>query len=484
MRLPVLRRYEATTAEQLADRRHAVVLIITCLARFVVVLDGTSVIIALPAIQRGLRFQPDDLSWVMNSYILLFGGLLLLGGHCVDHFGSRRTLLIGITLFSLGSLVSAVSWAPLMLIASRAGQGMAAALMTPAALSVLTSTFHEGQKRHGALAAWGAVGGIASVSGLIVGGVLTQVFSWHAVFLINVPTGIGLVLGTCVLVPRTPRTSRTKFNPASSLLSTAGVVALVYATMSVSHYGWDSPNTLGPLSISFVFLGIAAYRLLVRARGLVRTSLRSLRQLLLANSAMFVASGPAVVVLYFTTTFLQDVKQFSPLESGAAFIPASVALLTGSALTYRLSRRFTSRAILAAGLILLTIGLAALAQVTPHSQYGLMILPAIVIAFAGIGLVFVNCTIHATADGAGLTRGTASGLINATQQVGTAIWLAVFSSLAVSQTVVQARSEPIGTITTAGYHVVYWTAAGLTLVAIPIAACFRTRDTIVKNTVD
>jgi MFS family permease len=448
--------------------RRTLILGVTCLARFIVILDGTTAMVALPTIRRELGFQPDSLTWVVNSYLLLFGGLLLLGGRCADFFGSRRTLAAGAILFTSSSLVSGMAVTQAVLIGSRAVQGLAAAFIAPAALSILASSFPEGPERRGALSAWGAVGGFASSAGLILGGLLTDLFSWHAIFILNVPVGLVLVVGAVRVVPGGLGGGEARFNLAGTACSTVGVVALVYAAMCVRQHGWEAPVTVGSVLMAAASLAAALLLAVVRLRSRLLVSVRQVREILVANSAMFIAAGPAVVVLYFTTTFMQEVLGYSPLQSGSAFVPAALALLTGSAFTHRMNSWLGSRRVLLVGLVMLASGLTWLTRLNLNSEYLPDILPAIVISFAGIGFVFVNCTIHATTDGTGIASGTASGLINATQQVGTAVWLAILTSLAATGVVVQAGGEPVNAITVKGYHSAFWLAVLLTICAAAV----------------
>jgi EmrB/QacA subfamily drug resistance transporter len=461
-----------TAADTQSGTRHFnpwLTLVIVCVAQFMVVLDATIVNVALPSIQKGLHFSRADLQWVINGYTLLFGGFLLLGGRAADLIGRRRLFNVGVTLFSLASAVNAFAQSSDVLIAGRALQGLGAALVSPAALSILTTTFTNPTERTRALGVWSGIAAGGAAVGLLMGGVLTDLLSWRWVFIVNLPVGVGALLAALRYVPesRGPELRRT-FDLAGAFSVTAGLVIAVYAIVKAQQYGWGSAQTLGTLAVAAVLLG-AFFVIEKRSPApLVRLSILRIRTLATANlSLLFVMSG-MMSMFYFASLYVQQVLGYSPLKAGLAFLPVTVCIGIGAALAQSLIRRFGARAIAVGGLSLAAVGMALLLRTTVAGDYPGQLLAGLIPLALGMGLTFVPITLLATANVHGDDAGLASGLYNTSQQVGGALGLAVLSTLAASRTSsLLSHSATSGqhAALLGGFHLAFGVAAGLLALA-------------------
>ncbi len=444
-------------------------LVIVCVAQFMVVLDATIVNVALPSIQRGLHFSRADLQWVINGYTLLFGGFLLLGGRAADLIGRRRLFNVGITLFSLASAVNAFAQSSDVLIAGRALQGLGAALVSPAALSILTTTFTNPTERTRALGVWSGIAAGGAAVGLLMGGVLTDLLSWRWVFIVNLPVGVGALLAALRYVPesRGPELRRT-FDLAGAFSVTAGLVIAVYAIVKAQQYGWGSAQTLGTLAVAAVLLAAFFFIEKRSPAPLVRLSILRIRTLAAANlSLLFVMSG-MMSMFYFASLYVQQVLGYSPLKAGLAFLPVTICIGLGAALAQSLIRRFGARAIAVGGLSLAAVGMALLLRTTVEGDYPGQLLAGLIPLALGMGLTFVPITLLATANVHGDDAGLASGLYNTSQQVGGALGLAVLSTLAASRTSsLLSHSAASGqhAALLGGFHLAFGVAAGLLALA-------------------
>ena len=457
-----------------------VTLVIICVAQFMVVLDATIVNVALPSIQKGLHFSRADLQWVINGYTLLFGGFLLLGGRAADLLGRRRLFTIGITLFSLASAVNAFAQSSNVLIAGRALQGLGAALVSPAALSILTTTFTDPSERTKALGVWSAIAAGGAAVGLLMGGVLTDLLSWRWVFIVNLPVGIGALVAALRFVPESRGSElRRTFDLAGAFSVTSGLVIAVYGIVKAQEYGWGSARTLGTLAVAAVLLG-AFFLIEKRSPApLVRLSILRIRTLAAANlSLLFVMSG-MMSMFYFASLYVQQVLGYSPLKAGLAFLPVTVGIGVGAGLAQSLIRRFDARAIAVAGLSLAAVGMALLLRTTVEGDYAGQLLVGLIPLALGMGLTFVPITLLATANVHGDDAGLASGLYNTAQQVGGALGLAVLSTLAASRTSsLLSGSAASGqhAALLGGFHLAFGVAAGLlALAAVLLVAMLRRR---------
>jgi EmrB/QacA subfamily drug resistance transporter len=411
-----------------------VVLVLVCLAQFMVVLDATIVNVALPSIQEDLDFTPGNLAWIINSYTLLFGGFLLLGGRAADLFGRKRVFLAGVVLFSVASALCALSTSQGMLIAFRALQGLGAALVSPAALSIIMTTFADGAERTKALAVWGAIAASGSAFGLLLGGFLTESLSWEWIFIVNVPIGVAAFLFSTRLIPESKgEIAEQSFDVAGALLVTGGLVSLVYAIVKAGEDGWGSAATLG-----FGALGVALLVafVLVETRHkdpLVRLGIFKTRSLSTSNGVMLVVAGGMFSMFFFATLYVQEVLGYSPLKAGLAFLPFTVGIIGGSVMAQQLIPRIGVRLQILGGLTLAVIGLLLMMRITPDGSYAAQLLPAVIVMSLGMGNTFVPLTLLATTNVDAEDAGLASGLFNTSQQVGGALGLAVFTAVSTAR---------------------------------------------------
>jgi EmrB/QacA subfamily drug resistance transporter len=456
-----------------------VVLVLVCLAQFMVVLDATIVNVALPSIQKDLHFTPANLAWIINSYTLLFGGFLLLGGRAADLFGRKRVFLAGVTLFSVASMLCGLAQSQGMLIGFRALQGLGAALVSPAALSIIMTTFADGAERTKALAAWGAIAASGSAFGLLLGGFLTESLSWQWIFIVNVPIGVAAFLFSLRLIPESRgETASKSFDLPGALLVTSGLVSLVYAIVKAGESGWGSTATIG-----FGALGVAlliAFVLIERVHHdpLVRLGIFKTRSLTTANGVMLVVAGGMFSMFFFATIYVQEVMDYSPLKAGLAFLPFTVGIIGGSVAAQQLIPRIGVRAQILLGLSLAAIGLLLMTRITADGSYATQLLPAVIVMSIGMGNTFVPLTLLATTNVEVEDAGLASGLFNTSQQIGGALGLSILSTLAASRTdgLIADGTNPVGALVD-GYHLAFligavFIAAG----AVAILLLIRRRD--------
>ena len=461
-----------------------VVLVLVCFAQFMVVLDATIVNVALPSIQDDLGFTATNLAWVLNAYTLFFGGFLLLGGRAADLFGRKRLFIAGVTVFTVASLLNGLAQTPGQLIAFRALQGLGGALVSPAALAIITTTFAEGPERTKALGVWAAIAGGGSAVGLILGGVLVDAFSWPWVFMVNVPVGIAVVIAALRLVPESKADGVAGFDLAGAATVTGGIVSLVYAVVQAGEKGWGSTEFLGFTALAALLL--TAFVIIERRHRepLVRLGILKIRSLLVANLAMLLTISGMFAMFFFATIYLQEVQGYSPLETGFAFLPFTVGIIGGSVLAQQLIARLGLRTTIVSGLTLAAVGLLMMARLTVGGSFVTELLPAMILIAAGMGLVFVPLTLLATGGIDAADQGLASGLFNTSQQFGGALGLAFLSTLAASQT--KGQLEELGGAATqfqqldalmSGYHLAFVIGAALMGVAIVLVlTLLRSKD--------
>lgn len=462
-----------------ANTNRWLVLVLVCVAQFMVVLDATIVNVALPSIQDDLGFSAANLAWIINGYTLLFGGFLLLGGRAADLFGRKRLFLAGLALFTAASLLNGLATSQGTLIAFRALQGLGAALVSPAALSIITTTFDEGAERTKALAIWGAIAASGSAFGLLLGGVLTEALSWEWIFFVNIPIGIAAFVFSLRLLPESRVEGGDRaFDLGGAVTVTAGLIALVYAIVKAQEDGWGSATTLGFGALAIVMF-VAFIVIERRHRApLVRLSIFKVRTLATANVAMvFIFSG-MFAMFFFSTLYVQQVLGYTPIECGLAFLPVTAGIIIGSGAAQQLIGKIGIRPVVLTGTVLAAIGLALLTRTTVDGSYAGQVLPALAFLSVGMGLTFVPLTLMATTNVESDDAGLASGLFNTSQQVGGALGLAVLSTLAASTTTDKlALGASHAQALVDGYHVAYWVGAGLMLVgAALIAVRIRATD--------
>jgi EmrB/QacA subfamily drug resistance transporter len=416
------------------DPRRWWVLALLCGAFFMVLLDGTITIVALPSIGADLGFSKQDLAWVLSAYALTFGGLLLLGGRAADLLGRRRVFMAGVLLFTAASLVCGLAWSPAALLAARVVQGAGAAIMTPTALSIISTTFSEGSERNKALGIWGALGGIGAPTAWLIGGPLVDGPGWRWIFFINVPVGLAaLALSPALLRESRAALTRRSYDPAGALTITGALVLLVYAVVEAPGAGWGDVRTILPLAGSAVLL--AAFGLIESRHPAPLVPLRIFRSRTLAGAdALTVLLGTvAIGVPFVLTLYAQQVLGYSALKFGVSSVVLAVAVTAGAIAGQGAVLRAGFRPVAATGMALMGGGSLVLTQVSVHGSYFPDIFIGLLLCGLGIGLAFVTATVAALAGVAGQESGLASGLSNTALQIGTALGVAIVSTVAVSR---------------------------------------------------
>ena len=417
-------------------RNSNALLLAVCLGQFMVILDVSIVNVALPSIKDALGFSTNGLQWVLNAYTLTFAGFLLLGGRAADLFGRRRTFFAGTLLFSGASLLCAVSPSANVLLAARAIQGVGGALISPATLAIITTSFDEGAPRNRALGVWGVVGAIGATSGVLLGGILTEGLGWPAIFLINVPIGLGVVLlGGRVVPEGRGRIEDRHFDLLGAVLVTLGMTALTYGIVTTDRLGWGSPGVIGPLAAGAALLvGFAVYEGRIAREPLIPLGVFRLRTLRAANLVIFLLYAAIFGFWFFQSLYMQGTLHYSALETGLAFAPMTIGVGAGATLAPRLARRIGPRVVLAAGMLFAAAGEALLTGVRPGGTYLAQVLPGGMLGAFGLGLALVPATIVAVQGVPASASGLASGVLNTSRFVGAALGLAVLSTIAASHT--------------------------------------------------
>jgi EmrB/QacA subfamily drug resistance transporter len=404
-------------------------------AQFMVILDVAIVNVALPSIKTDLEFSQQSLQWVVTAYAIVFGGTLLLGGRLADVLGRRRVFMAGIGLFAASSLLCGLAWSESSLIAFRAVQGFGGALLAPAALSILTTTFREGRERNLALGIWGAASASGAAAGVLIGGVLTSYLDWSWIFFVNFPVGVAAIAAAPWLLQESRiETGRRHFDLAGAGSVTAGVMLLVYALTRASEDGWLTAATPALLGASAVLLA-AFVAIELRSRApLLPLRIFRLRTLSAANATAVVIAAVAFSEFFLLTLYLQEVLHYSALQTGAAFVAITLTILVFSNVAQLLVNRLGVRTVLTTGLVVAAAGLALLVRLPVHGRYAVDVLPALLVNGVGMALCFVPVTIAGLTGVRRADAGVASGLINTSRQVGGAIGLAAISTVASTST--------------------------------------------------
>ena len=413
------------------------ILAVVCLAQFMVILDVSIVNVALPSIGSGLGFSATELQWVINAYTITFAGFLLLGGRAADLLGRKPIFLIGTAAFSLFSLAAALSDSQTTLLGARALQGTAAAVMSPATLSIITTSTKAGPERTRALGIWAAVGGLGASSGALLGGLLTQGLGWPAIFAVNVPLGaVATLVGLRVIPSGGVRDveSERHFDMRGAFLVTAGLATLVYGIVRTDTLGWGSAGVLIPVTAAITLLGSFIYVEHSRSRWpLMPLSIFRIPQLRWANVIIVLMYAGLFSMFYFVTLFLQQVQGDGALAAGVSFLPTTLSVFTSSNIAPRLIARFGLRATLSGGMVLATLGLLWLTRITPGMSY-LEFLPALILSGLGMGTSLVGGTVAAMQGVPAAESGLASGLLNTSRMIGGSLGLAALSTVAASVT--------------------------------------------------
>jgi EmrB/QacA subfamily drug resistance transporter len=440
-------------------------------AQFVVVLDASIVNVALPSIGADLNFSQDDLSWVVNAYVLVFGGFLLLGGRLADLLGRRRLFIGGLILFGVASLAGGLAETSGQLIAARAVQGLGAALLSPAALSLVTVLFAEGSERNKAMGVWGAVAGSGGAVGVLLGGMLTEWAGWEWVLFVNVPIAIVAALLAPRLLPESRNAGERHFDVAGAVTITAGLSLLVYALVDANNAGWASTQTLGLGAIALAL--IAAFYVIERRQkaplvpfpGIFR-----IRTITGINVAAVLVAASLFSMFFFISLYMQNVLGFSALEAGLAYLPLAVGIIITAGATASLVTRFGFKPVLVSGLIVTAAGLLWFSQVDPDGSYvGDVLFPSLLAAI-GLGLAFVSMTVAAVSGVEPHEAGLASGLINTSQQIGGALGLAILATVANSRIDDLAASGASQAVAmTEGFQSAFLVGAGMAILGAILA---------------
>ncbi len=415
--------------------RPSFILLLACVAQFMLLVDDTITNVALPTIGRQLSFSEANLSWVVNAYLLTFGGLLLVGGRLADRFGPRRMFALSLAGFAAASAVCGVAPSSGVLVAARAVQGGFGALLSPSALALLLAASPEPDARRRALAVWAGLLGLGAATGLLAGGALVQLADWRWIFLINLPVAaIALACVPRVLAPDDLSDRRTLPNVGGAGLATLGLLLLVYTVVETDTHAWTSARTLGGLAGVVVLAVAFAVSERRAAHPLLPGELLRRPLALRADLVIFFAAAGLLAMFFFQTLYLQRVLGFGPLKTGVSFLPFSVSMGAASTAMGRLSQAVDPRVPIAVGCGLATVGLWLMAGLTPASAYGADVLPALVLAGLGLGLAFVPVLGLGTGDAQERDGGLASGLMTTAQQIGGAIGIAALITVATAHT--------------------------------------------------
>ena len=416
------------------ERRKWLALALLSAVQFMVVLDIAIVNVALPSIKTDLGFSQENLQWVISSYALFFGGFLLLGGRAADLLGRRRVFLAGIVLFTLSSLLAGLAWSEASLIAARSFQGLGAAVISPAALSILSTTFTEGRERNIALGVWGAVGGFGAAAGVLLGGVLTEALSWSWIFFVNVPVGVAAFFLAPRLLDESRDTSVKSFDALGAVLVTGGLVLFVYAITQSGTYGWGSARTIGVIAASAVLLAAFGWWERRHAEPLMRFGILRTKTVAGANVGGLILGTATFSLFLMLTLYMQQVLGYSPMKTGVAYLAVAGSAILWSAVAAQLVNRIGVKPVLVTGMVALTGGLVFFTQVSVQGTYLGDLLPGFLLVGVGLGFSFVPISIAALAGVRSAEAGLASGLFNTTQQIGGALGIAVLSTIATSRT--------------------------------------------------
>jgi EmrB/QacA subfamily drug resistance transporter len=417
-----------------SERRKWLALALLSAVQFMVVLDIAIVNVALPSIQVDLGFSQENLQWVISAYALFFGGFLLLGGRAADLLGRRRIFLVGVVVFTLASLLAGLAWSEASLIAARSLQGLGAAIISPAALSILSTTFAEGRERNIALGVWGAVGGFGAAAGVLLGGVLTDALSWEWIFYVNIPVGVAAFALTRFLLTESRDARVKRFDAPGAVLVTGGLSALVYAITQAGQEGWVAAQTLGFFGAAVVLLAAFGAWERRHAEPLMRFGILRIRTVSGSNVAGFIMGTAMFSMFLMLTLYMQQVLGYSAMKTGVAYLAVAGTAIFTSAIAAQLVTRVGVKPVLVVGMATLTAGLVYFTQVSVGGSYLGDLLPGFLLIAVGIGFSFVPISIASLAGVQPAEAGLASGLINTSQQIGGALGIAALSTIATSRT--------------------------------------------------
>ncbi len=459
-----------TTPAHAHDRRRWYALALLCVVQFMVVLDIAIVNVALPSIQADLKFSEENLQWVISAYSLVFGGFLLLGGRLADILGRRGVFMAGLVVFSVGSLLCGLAWSDTSLIASRALQGLGAATITPSALSILTTTFHEGRDRNIALGAWGAVGGFGAAAGVLMGGILTDLLSWEWIFFVNVPVGVAALALSPVLLTESRDAHGQSHDVPGAVLITSSLVLLVLGITQGRQWEWLSAKTLGVFAASLVLF--VAFVLWERRQSepLVPFSIFRLQTLTAANVAGFIMGTAMFSMFLMLTLYMQQVLGMSALKTGLGYLAVAGTAVIWANVAAQVVNRIGVKPALIFGMSMLTLGLLLFTQVSVDGSYWADLFPGFLVLGVAIPFAFVPITIAALAGTKPQEAGLASGLINTSQQIGGAVGIALLSTIAFSTSddkIASGAAVPVAL--TDGFVNAFWAGAVIAFAGVLVS---------------
>jgi EmrB/QacA subfamily drug resistance transporter len=469
-------------SSQSSDRRW-LVLILLCAIQFMVVLDISIVNVALPTIKTALKFSEANLQWVVSAYTLTFGGFLMLGGRVADLLGRKRLFMGGLVLFSAASLACGLSQSDTQLIIFRAVQGLGAAVISPAALAILTTTFQEGEDRNKALGIWGAIAGMGGAVGVLLGGVLTDKVSWEWIFFINVPVGLAVIAaGQRLLVESKVEMKTRSFDVLGAITVTAGLTALVYGLVTTASHSWTSVTVLGSLAASVVLLALFAAIETRAASPLLPFSIFRLRSLTGANIVGFLIGSAIFSMFFLLSLYMQQVLGYSPLKTGFAYLLVAGTIIVAAAASQEMVTRIGVRTVLAGGMALTIAGLLWFSQVSVGGSYLVDLVPGFILSGLGLGFSFVPVQIASLVGVGHEEAGIASGLINTSQQVGGALGVAILSTITVTRVNTYIHDHaPTATVgkyaLVSGFEIAFLVGAGLALIGLIATLLFIPRHT-------
>jgi EmrB/QacA subfamily drug resistance transporter len=419
----------------LSTRRGKLTLALLCCVAFLDFVDASIVNLALPSIRRALHFSEQSLVWVPSGYLLTYGGFMLLGGRAADLIGRRRVLVSGTVVIGLSSLVGGLAGSSALLVGARLAQGLGAAFMLPAALSILTTSFKEGKDRNAALGAWGGMAGLASAAGVLLGGLLTQGAGWRWVFFVN-PFACVLVLGGifALIDAERGRARLANFDLLGAVLATGGMLLLIYALVQAPSVGWGAARTIGELAGAVVVLGAFAVNELRHENPLAPLSIFRINGLGFADVTQLVAFAGFLAMFFFLTLYMQNVLHYSPVQAGTAYLPLCFAVIVSSGVTSQLLSRTGTRPLIVGGALVTAAGVFWLSRIPLHGSFAADLLPGMLLVALGGGALFVAVATAANAGVPAEQAGLAASLLNSSQQLGGALGLAILSALATSRT--------------------------------------------------
>jgi len=453
------------------DPRRWLALAVVCVAFFMTVLDVSIVTVALPSISRSLHFSASGLQWVITAYTITFGGFLLLGGRCADLLGRRFILMLGVAIFTAASLACGLSGSTAMLVASRSVQGVGAALVAPATLSIITTTFEEGAERNKALGVWGAVAGGGAAAGVLFGGILTRYLGWQWIFFVNVPVGAAvLAVSRPIIRESRDAPDRRNFDLLGAATVTGGLALLVYGIAEAPTHGWGATSTIASLIGAAVLLVAFVVRETRAAAPLMPLGIFRIRTVTGANIASVLLGTVVFASFFLLTLYVQNVLHYSALKTGLTFLATAGTSVVVAGFAQRLTTRVGARSVLALGFVLLTAGMILYSQIPVHGVFASDLLPGYLVVGVGLALGFIPVSIAGLAGVPPSLAGVASGLLNTSQQVGGAIGTAMVSSVSLTRANhLLHNGHPPAAAFTSGYSLAFWVLTGVAAAGIVVS---------------